>query len=51
MTGKIVYTSNEGQQNSGNHVFNLDATEFNNGVYYVTIATDEEIVTKKLIKK
>ena len=51
VTGKIVYTSNEGQQNSGNHVFNLDATEFNNGVYYVTIATDEEIVTKKLIKK
>lgn len=51
VTGKIVYTSNEGQQNSGSHNVNLDATEFNNGVYYVTISTDEEIVTKKLIKK
>lgn len=51
ITGKKVYASKEGQKVSGKHTLDIDATEFNNGVYYVTISTDEEIVTKKLIKK
>ncbi|MDB0011387.1 T9SS type A sorting domain-containing protein [Crocinitomicaceae bacterium] len=51
ITGKKVYDSKEGQKVSGKHTLDIDATEFNNGVYYVTISTDEEIVTKKLIKK
>ena len=51
ITGKKVYVSTEGQKASGKHTLDIDATEFNNGVYYITIATDEEIVTKKLIKK
>ncbi len=51
ITGKKVYVSAEGQKASGKHTLDIDATQFNNGVYYITIATDEEIVTKKLIKK
>ena len=51
ITGKKVYVSTEGQKASGKHTLDIDATQFNNGVYYITIATDEEIVTKKLIKK
>ena len=50
VTGKIVYSSNEGTQNNGSHKLNIDASAFTNGVYYVTVSTDETQVTKKMIK-
>lgn len=50
VTGKVVYTSNQGSQVSGNHKVSFDAASFTNGVYYVTIITDGTQVTKKLIK-
>ena len=50
VTGKIVYSSNEGTQNNGSHKLNIDASTFTNGVYYVTVSTDETQVTKKMIK-
>jgi len=51
ITGKIVYSENESNKSEGKHTLNINATAFNSGVYYVTIATDEAQVTKKLIKK
>lgn len=51
ITGKTVYTSNEGTQTSGAHKISLDASTYTNGVYFVTVSTDESQVTKKLIKK
>ncbi len=50
VTGKVVYTSNQGSQVAGNHKVSFDASSFTNGVYYVTINTDGTQVTKKLIK-
>ena len=50
VTGKVVYTSNQGSQVAGNHKVSFDATSFTNGVYYVTINTNGTQVTKKLIK-
>lgn len=51
ITGKVVYSENESNKSEGKHTLNINATAFNSGVYYVTIATDEAQVTKKLIKK
>ncbi len=51
ITGKAVYTSNEGAKNAGSHNLTFDASTFTSGVYYVTITTDNTQVTKKLIKK
>ena len=51
ITGKIIYTENEANKSEGKHTLNINASEFNSGVYYVTIITDEAQVTKKLIKK
>ena len=51
ITGKVIYTSNEGTQNSGSHSVSLDASNFTTGVYYVTVSTENGAVTQKLIKK
>lgn len=51
ITGKVVYTVNNGTQIAGGHQVSFDATSFSNGVYYVTISTNETTVTKKFIKK
>ena len=51
ITGKVIYSENESNKSEGKHTLNINATAFNSGVYYVTIATDEAQVTKKLIKK
>lgn len=51
ITGKIVYTSNEGTQTSGSHTVSLDASSYTTGLYYVTVTTENGAVTKKLIKK
>lgn len=51
ITGKVVYTEKESNKTEGKHTLNINAAAFNSGVYYVTIATDEAQVTKKLIRK
>lgn len=51
ITGKIVYTLNNGTEVAGAHNLSFNAASFSNGVYYVTISTDEATVTKKFIKK
>lgn len=51
ITGKTVYSVNNGTMAAGAHEATFNAASFSNGVYYVTISTDEAIVTKKFIKK
>jgi len=51
VTGKEVYSVNQGTQVAGSHEISFDAASFSNGVYYVTVSTEESVVTKKLIKK
>jgi hypothetical protein len=50
ITGKVVYSSNEGTKAGGSHKVNVDASAFTNGVYYVTVSTNDSQVTKKMIK-
>jgi hypothetical protein len=50
VTGKVVYSSNEGMQTTGSHKVNIDASAFTNGVYYVTVSSNDSQVTKKMIK-
>lgn len=51
VTGKVIYTANKGTQDAGANQISFDASTFNNGVYYVTISTEESTVTRKFIKK
>ena len=51
ITGKVVYSLDNGTEVAGAHNVAFNATSFSNGVYYVTISTDEATVTKKFIKK
>lgn len=51
IAGKILAVSNEGIQTSGSHNLSVDVSNFTNGIYYITITTDNSQVTKKLIKK
>jgi len=51
ITGKVVYTANNGTQTAGGHTVSFDAASFTQGVYYITVSTNETVVTKKFIKK
>jgi hypothetical protein len=51
LSGKEVFAFVAGQQQSGSHEINLDMAAYNSGVYYVTLTTADQTVTKKVIKK
>jgi hypothetical protein len=51
LTGKVIYTINEGTVAEGTHAVSFDAANFANGVYYVTLTAGESVVTQKFIKK
>jgi hypothetical protein len=51
ITGKIIYTTSLGTQNAGKNKVSIDASNYNNGIYYVTIVTGDSKVTKKFVKK
>jgi hypothetical protein len=51
IAGKVVYSLDNGTEVAGAHNVAFNAASFSNGVYYVTISTDEATVTKKFIKK
>lgn len=50
VTGKKVYTLNEGNKSYGKHEFILNAADFANGVYYYSlIVNNNKLLTKKLV--
>jgi hypothetical protein len=51
VTGKNVAVLMEAASISGDQKISFDTSSYANGAYYVTIVTENSIVTKKLIKK
>ena len=51
ITGKVVAEFEEGTQAEGTHELNMNTSSFAEGVYYVTIASGNSILTKKVVKK
>ncbi|MES2800224.1 MAG: T9SS type A sorting domain-containing protein [Bacteroidota bacterium] len=51
VTGKVVKSWATATQNAGEHTVSFNAAELNAGVYFVNIATENSVVTKKFIKK
>ena len=50
LSGKIVSERNLGQLNAGVNSTDINTSSFNAGIYYVTIASNGSLLTKKLIK-
>ena len=51
VTGKVVYTTTNNIQTAGTNLLSFDASSYSNGVYYLTLSSDNGTVTKKFIKK
>lgn len=51
ITGKVVAEFAEGTQTEGAHTLDVNARSFAEGVYYVTIASENSVLTKKVVKK
>lgn len=51
VSGRVIYTSKNGNQLAGEHTLTVDAASFANGVYHVNIITEGSTVTTKFIKK
>jgi len=51
LSGKVIFTQVNNNQAAGSNQFAFDATNFANGVYYVTVRSGESVVTKKFVKK
>jgi hypothetical protein len=48
LTGKIVYSKSEFQNNPSQ--FSLDLSSISSGIYFVKISSDNQSVTKRIIK-
>ncbi|HWY12918.1 MAG TPA: T9SS type A sorting domain-containing protein [Bacteroidia bacterium] len=46
--GSLVYDENE-QQLSGKNKLNIDCTNFNSGLYFITVTAGNSKVTKRLV--
>lgn len=51
VTGKVMQTEALGTVVAGGHTVNINSAEFNAGVYFVNIVSNDGVVTEKLIKK
>ncbi|HEV7232417.1 MAG TPA: CHRD domain-containing protein, partial [Bacteroidia bacterium] len=49
MTGKEVYAQNN-KLGSGSNVLSLNMTDFVNGIYFIRIQSDKQVLTQKIIK-
>ncbi len=49
ITGKVVFSSYEGNQAAGSYTVELDAAQFNAGVYTYTLTVNGNQLTKKMI--
>ncbi len=50
ITGKVIATMNEGTKEAGTHQLEMNTASFAEGVYYVTIASGNSVITKKVVK-
>ena len=51
ISGKVIAEFAEGTQTEGVHQLDVNSGSFAEGVYYVTIASENSILTKKVVKK
>jgi len=51
MTGQKVMEINKGQVPAQTHIFTIDASNLNSGIYFYTVTADASQVTKKMIVK
>ena len=51
VTGKVIYAIDKGTLESGSHLETIDASAFKSGVYFVKIAGENMVSTRKFIKK
>lgn len=49
LAGKVVYTSNEGNNAAGTHSLTINTSSFSNGVYMVNFSANNEVSTQKLV--
>lgn len=49
VTGKVVATVNEGSKVAGTHTANVDFSEMNAGVYFYTLVSGNERITKRIV--
>jgi hypothetical protein len=47
--GQVVYENNRGTVTAGNHFFQIDATGLTSGVYFYTVTSGTQSVTRKMI--
>jgi len=51
ISGKVMSTQNLGRLNGGKQSANVDASAYANGIYFVTVKTDNTKTTQKFVKK
>jgi len=51
LTGKVMFTKAMGSLIAGGHTVQIDSRDYNAGVYFVNVVSNDGVVTKKLIKK
>jgi flagellar hook assembly protein FlgD len=49
LSGKVVKTINNGQQQAGTHTLYIDGNDFAEGVYYYTFTVGAEKITKRMV--
>lgn len=49
MNGRLVKEYNEGVKETGKHVHTINVDQFNSGVYFYTIKTNETSITKRMV--
>lgn len=50
-TGKIIFTKDLGKQTCGTHQLTIDASKWSSGIYYYTLYSGEQHLTKKMVVK
>lgn len=47
--GQVIYQTSKANAASGTHTFNLETKNWNNGIYFYTVSTGKNKITKKMI--
>jgi hypothetical protein len=51
MTGKVMFSKDLGSVQKGGHSVEINSRDYNAGVYFVNVVSNDGVITKKLIKK